>query len=303
MVNLKDIASAPQVIKLGMWLSQHLPQRLGHRLSWWAAGFVCQAKPAVYEIVRANLSQVLGPGTDRATLQQNVRQVFYTTLRSYFDLFRAMQLPNEDVASLVDLTDRVRARIQWLGEQARGSVLVFPHLGGFDVAPQAVASLVPNTQVLTLPNPPAGFRLTNELRRGSGIEITPLSSQALRQAVKRLKAGGFVSVAGDRPVSDLDKPVLFFGRPARVPSGHVRLALKTDALITVGCSFLSPETGKYTIHLEPSLEMVRTGDREEEVGLNMRRVLDLLESLIRRWVGQWQMFVPVWPELLKGEGS
>jgi KDO2-lipid IV(A) lauroyltransferase len=302
MANLKDIVSAPQVIKLGMWFSQHLPQQLGHRLSWWAADIVCLAKPSVYEIVQANLRQVLGPSTDMATLHQNVRQVFYTTLRSYFDLFRAMQLPNENVASLVDLPDRVRARIQWLGEQARGNVLVFPHLGGFDVAPEAVASLVPNTQVLTLPNPPAGFRLTNELRQGSGIEITPLSSQALRQAVKRLKAGGFVSVAGDRPVSDLEKPVLFFGRPARVPSGHVRLALKTDALITVGCCFLSPETGKYTVHLEPPLEMVRTGDREEEVRLNMRRVLDLLESLIRCWVGQWQMFVPVWPELL-GEGS
>jgi hypothetical protein len=28
----------------------------------------------------------------------------------------------------------------------------------------------------------------------------------------------------------------------------------------------------------------------------MRRVLDLMEAVIRRWVWQWQMFVPVWPE-------
>jgi hypothetical protein len=31
----------------------------------------------------------------------------------------------------------------------------------------------------------------------------------------------------------------------------------------------------------------------------MRQVLDGLESIIRRWVGQWQMYVPVWPEPLE----
>jgi lauroyl/myristoyl acyltransferase len=45
--------------------------------------------------------------------------------------------------------------------------------------------------------------------------------------------------------------------------------------------------------------MIRTGDPAEELQLNMRRVLDMLEEIIRRWPGQWQMFVPVWPELLQ----
>jgi len=47
------------------------------------------------------------------------------------------------------------------------------------------------------------------------------------------------------------------------------------------------------------MEMIRTGDREEEVQVNMRRILDRLEEIIHRWPEQWQMFVPVWPELLE----
>jgi lauroyl/myristoyl acyltransferase len=129
------------------------------------------------------------------------------------------------------------------------------------------------------------------------VDVTPLSSQALRQAIKLLRAGGMVSVAGDRPVSDRDEPVSFFGRPARVPSGHVRLALKTNAVVLVGCCFLSPQTQRYTVHLESPLEMVRTGSLDQDLQLNMQRVLDQLEMVIRRWIGQWQMFVPVWPEL------
>jgi lauroyl/myristoyl acyltransferase len=49
--------------------------------------------------------------------------------------------------------------------------------------------------------------------------------------------------------------------------------------------------------MEPPLEMLRTGERAEDIRLNMRRVLDALEAIIRRWPEQWQMFVPVWPAL------
>jgi KDO2-lipid IV(A) lauroyltransferase len=108
-----------------------------------------------------------------------------------------------------------------------------------------------------------------------------------------------VSVAGDRPVSDFDEPVPFFGRPARVPSGHVRLALKTGASVTLGYCVISPEKRRLTAYLEPPLKLIRTGNREEEVRLNMRQVIDALEAIIRRWPEQWQMFVPVWPELLE----
>jgi lauroyl/myristoyl acyltransferase len=84
-----------------------------------------------------------------------------------------------------------------------------------------------------------------------------------------------------------------------VPSGHVRLALKTDSVVVITYCIFVPETRHYTMYFDPPLEMVRTGDHEEEVQINMRRVLDRLEAVIRRWPEQWQMFVPVWPKLLE----
>ena len=52
------------------------------------------------------------------------------------------------------------------------------------------------------------------------------------------------------------------------------------------------------MHLEPPIEMTRTGDKDEDLRLNMQRVLGGLEAIIRSWPEQWQMFVPVWPDLL-----
>jgi lauroyl/myristoyl acyltransferase len=47
------------------------------------------------------------------------------------------------------------------------------------------------------------------------------------------------------------------------------------------------------------MELVRTGNRDEEIQINMRRLLDAVEAIIRRWPEQWLMLVPVWPELLE----
>jgi KDO2-lipid IV(A) lauroyltransferase len=142
--------------------------------------------------------------------------------------------------------------------------------------------------------------MINESRKRSGVEVTPLSSAALRQAIKLLRRGGVVTLAGDRPVSDLDEPVPFFGRPARVPSGHVRLALKTGAVMAVCYCILSPETDRYAVYLEPAMELIRTGNQDEEVALTLRRILDALERVISRWADQWLMFIPVWPEPVQG---
>jgi KDO2-lipid IV(A) lauroyltransferase len=241
----------------------------------------------------------LGPEADAQVLEDKTRRVFYTALRGYFDLFRALQLSQEELASMVHVTEETKEVMRDLKGRPGGSVLVFPHLSAFDVGGIAITPYAPETQVFTLPDPPPGFQMLNELRQSVGASITPLSSAALRQALKLLRRGGTVSIAGDRPVSEQDEPIPFFGQPARVPSGHIRLALKTGAAVALCYCVFSPERETYVMHVEPPMEMIRTGNREREIRINMEQVLGGLEAIIRRWPEQWQMFVPVWPELLE----
>lgn len=295
-MNLKDFVSHPLTMRLGMVLSRHLPEGLVDRLAWWFAGAACGLKPEVYRIARANLAQVLGPGAESAVLERTTRQALQALLQSSVALYRAVDQPYEAAVASVDFPEATLAVARTLRESKTGSIVVFPHLGSFDLGGLALAAHVPPIQVLSLPDPPPGFELSNELRRAAGNRVTPLSPAALREAIRHLRSGGVVGVAGDRPVSELDPAVPFFGRPARLPSGHVRLALRTGALLVIAYCILSPETRKPTFYLEPPLELVRSGDREEAVQANLRRVLDALEAVIGRWPGQWQMFVPVWPE-------
>jgi lauroyl/myristoyl acyltransferase len=300
MTNLQSLLTGPRFLRMGIFFSQHTPEGVGRHLAWWAAGAVSKIRPAVVRIVESNLSQVLGPEVSRPVLEQAARQVFFVAIRGYYELFRALRLPEHGMSALVDVPETTRAIARSLHDREGGTVVVFPHLSNFDLGGHAMVPYLPELQLVTLPDPPPGFQLINQSRSRSGVQVTPLSSTALRQAIRLLKRGGVVSLAGDRPVSDLDEPVAFFGRPARVPSGHVRLALQTGASLAVGYCVLSPKTQKYTVHLDPPMELVRTGNRAEEVQVNLRRVLDVLERVIRCWPEQWLMFVPVWPELLRG---
>jgi len=285
-------------MRWGLFMSRHVSEHAAHRLAWLVAGVACRAKPAEYRIARANLLQVLGSRVEEEMLSRTIRRAFSMALRSYYDLYRALRLPRQELIASVELPERAQAILQGVQSTGRGMLLVFPHLGNFDLGGQVLGTILPGMQLLTLPNPSPSLQFANDLRRKGGVEVTPLSSVALRKALERLRKGGVVALAADRPVSELDDPVPFFGRPARIPSGHVRLALKTDAQIVVVYCVVPPGAQKNTLYLEPPLDVIRTGVPGEDVWVNMRQVLGVLESVIRRWLDQWRMFVPVWPESL-----
>jgi KDO2-lipid IV(A) lauroyltransferase len=147
--------------------------------------------------------------------------------------------------------------------------------------------------------PDLGTRVVNWLRTRRGILMTPIDLRSLRLAVERLRKGGVVMTGVDRPVSRDDEPIQFFDAPARMPTGHVRLALQTGARVVVACCLQDPD-GKYALRLGPPLEMETTGNRAEDVRHNARRVLAIIEDMIRQAPDQWLMFVPVWPDASRG---
>jgi KDO2-lipid IV(A) lauroyltransferase len=296
-MRLQGIFSRPAAIRLASLLSRHAPAGVARTVARWTAATLIRAQPQVVRIVQTNLAQALGLEAGADEVRQRAGQVFYHFVLGYIDFFRSLRLSQEEIRQLIHVPEALRTELSSEAVAERGLVLIVSHTGNFDLAGRIMTLYAPDVQVISLPDPHRGFQALNELRRQTGVRVTPLGPAALRQALKTLRAGGVLATGGDRPVSHLDKPVPFFGRPAHMPSGHVRLALKTGAAVVVcGCVYHA-DRGRYAVEMagEP-LEMIRTGSPEEDVDINMRRVLDLLETLIQRWSDQWMMFVPVWPE-------
>jgi len=280
----------------GMFLSKYVPAFIGYAGAGLIAGLITWLKPAVYWIVFANLRQVMGEQADDKMLHRLTRRIFHNNARNTYDLWRLVSRGHEAIRAAFHFPPEARHRIEQALQRGKGVIIAGTHTGNFDLGILALAAHGLDVQVLGLAAPPGGgFYLMDRMRARAGVRLTSIGVSALREAIARLHAGGIVLTGVDRPVGNEEATVEFFGRPALLPTGHVRLALKTDAVILAAGNYRDPRLG-HTVRISPPIEMIRTGSAQQDLRINLQRVTAYLEEYIRAWPDQWAMFLPVWPE-------
>jgi lauroyl/myristoyl acyltransferase len=283
-------------IKVGLWIGQHTSRRFGYAFARTIADGIVSLRPEVYWRVRDNLRHVLGPDLDPAALHAAVRQVFVHAGETYYDFFHAIGQPRRSLARAVHISPSLLALLQSERDAGRGVVLYGVHMSNFDLGILALGAHGLSAQLLSLGGRHDGFALLNDLRERHGLEVTVIGPQALRQAVRRLRAGGLVMTGADRPVpGDGDDLVPFFGRAARLPLGPARLALLTDATVLLGACHRDPGAD-YVLDVTGPIEMVRTGDRTADILASARRLAEVMEVYVRARPVQWMMFHRLWPD-------
>ncbi len=278
----------------GMFLGKRLSPPFGYGLADLISGLISWLKPEVYWVLHANLRHVLGPQADEKTLHRLTRQAFRNNARNDYDLWHLVSRGSEAIRAAVHFPAQAWDNLEQARKRNKGVIIVGAHTGNFDLGILALAAHKLDIQVLGLASPPAGgFNLMDRMRARLGVRMTNIGPSALREAINRLRGGGIVLTGVDRPVEGAEQGIEFFGRPALLPTGHVRLALKTDAAILVASPYRDPRRGNM-VRLSPPLVMARTGDRAQDTLVNLRRVTGWLERYIRACPEQWAMFLPVW---------
>ncbi len=295
-MRFQDLTSTEPLTRLGIFIGQHLSRRAGYGLARMAASAIACWKPSVYRTVQANLRQILGSQADDEAVHRMARQVFFHAGQTYYDFFQAIGQPANVLARAVQVPKSLINQIKAGMPAGRGVLLLVSHMSNFDLAGLAVGAHGLPIQALSLANPVSGFRVLNRLRIEGGYEVTPVSPESLRAAIRRLKAGGTVVTGVDRPVPQDRTVVEFFGRPAYMPSGPARMALLTRATVLVGSCSFDPATG-YRLECTGPIEIVRTGNRQQDIAENTRRLAGILEEYVRAHPEQWMMFHPFWPDL------
>lgn len=283
--------------RLWMALARHLPPRGGRALAWAVTGVLHRRKHAtLYRVIYANQAGVLGPDATPEQLDLAVKKVLAHAGMTTLDLMQISARGAEALRAAVAFPDEFWVNAETARASGRGVLVCGCHLSNFNLAFMLYALEGFPLQVLSAAPTAGGVEILTELRDRGVVEETPIDAAALRKALVRLRAGGAVAIGVDWPfgASDEAQPLDFFGRPSRLPTGWVRLALHADALILPLACRWSPERGYYVI-TAPLIELEHTGDRSADVQHNARRVLSLIESWIRETPDQWMMYHPVWP--------
>ncbi len=295
-MNIKEFFAKGWPTRIGFYLGKYLPPRSARFFAGIAARLLVILKPAIYHAVYDNQRHVLGPETDRKTIHCSVYRVFFNAARGYYELFHNVghgRTRVEQFSPPVRITPDGLHNLQTALDSGRGLFCLGCHTANFDLGGIAFSQQFSfSAMVLSAANPPPSFEFFNRLRAQGGAILTPVSPTALREAIHLLQTGGVVITGIERPVPQGNEPVTFFGETAYLPTGYMRLALRTDCLVLTLATLF--EDGAYHIHINPAMELLRTGDKAEDVRINVQRVLAQMEDFIRHDPAQWLMFLPVW---------
>jgi phosphatidylinositol dimannoside acyltransferase len=227
-------------------------------------------------------------------LNRAVRQVFIHQARSLYNFYHNIDRPQR-VRELVKITPAMQHVMDTSNQGDQGTMLLIPHLTGFDLGGLLLAQMGFKFLTLSYPNPPKGYSWQNKIRNDRGEEVMPMSFQSTQFARERLQAGGTVLTGIDRPYPGTGYFPQFFGHPADLPVAYIKLALKTHARVFV-VAFQSLIDHTYEIDASDEIHLEPEQDSHLEITHNATRVLSVAETFIRKNPAAWAMFYPVWPE-------
>lgn len=241
--------------------------------------------------VRDNIRHIRGPDAPQGQINRLARATFDYVAYNYYDLFRLPALSSTRVAAMVRVEgwENVEAALS-LG---KGAVMTSAHFGNIEVVLYAmlmrgVAITIPTERV----EPPELHEYLTALRASKGLKLIPVDGPML-ELFRTLRRGGVAGIAGDRNVTDGGMVVEFFGAPACLPDGHVRLAMRTGAPLILG---FSRRLGRdsYEARFWPPYSIPEEVSEEERLAAGMAYVVNGLEEAISAHPEQWAVTVPIW---------
>ena len=279
-------------MRLAAVVVRFLPMKLGYLLAECGgeALFLLSAKHR--NIVGDNVKHVLGVKPDKRKLRRTVSSVFKNMAKNYFDLTKLSQVRLENLEGRVTIEGW--QHLTKAVTDTRGTIIATAHLGNFEFAAQVLAVRGINMAIFVEAFDSTPFlRNIAKLRQINGNRILPVNKGAMREGLKILRQGGTVIIVCDRDIQGNGQKVKFFGEETSLPSGAIRLALRTGAAI-IPIFSVRKSSNRFVIYIEPPLKVVEIGNRSNSVRVNLERLVTVMERYIRQYPEQWVVLEPIW---------
>ncbi len=278
----------------GWSLVKNLPEPLVDRVFRAGADAATRRRgPSVIQFAR-NIRRVLGDRATPALLSEVVHAGMRSYARYWKETFRLPAMDHDDVYQRVVRGTVGLEHIDAAQAAGRGTVVVLPHSGNWDVAGLMVTRRWGNlTTVVERLKPESLYDKFVAYRESLGMEILPLTggsspSQVLKE---RLLAGRVIALVGDRDLSASGVPVTFFGEATRMPAGPAMLAALTGAdLCPVHLSF-TDDGWRQVIHPPLRLPGTRLAQQVRE---GTQLLADVFARGISEYPQDWHMLQPLW---------
>jgi Kdo2-lipid IVA lauroyltransferase/acyltransferase len=217
------------------------------------------------------------------------RRSFQNAAMNLLEVSRMKALTPDTISSLVEYDEDCGLNNYQTALAYGKSILYLTgHFSSWELLPTAHALHGYPLSFITRPLDNARLeRYLLNSRESKGNEVI-YKKNAARHILKNLKSGKPTGILMDQNTRSLEEGIYvnFFGIPAATTTSVALFALRTQAPVLPG--YLTPmHCGRYKIKFHPPLEMIRTGDMEQDLRINTQILNDILEEIIREQPESW----------------
>ena len=187
-------------------------------------------------------------------------------------------------------------------ERGKGVLVLTGHLGAWELSSFYHSLMgMPMGMVIRRLDNPLVDAFVNRIRCLRGNRVIHKDDFA-RGLIASMRAGETVGILMD---TNMTPPqgvfVPFFGVPACTASGMARIAAKTGAAVVPGFLLWEESERRYVLHFGEELEVVHTGDAEQDALINTATFTTAIEGYVRRYPEQWLWVHRRWKTRPAGE--
>jgi len=187
-------------------------------------------------------------------------------------------------------------------KRGKGVLVLTGHLGAWELSSFYHSLMgMPMGMVIRRLDNPLVDAFVNRIRCLHGNRVIHKDDFA-RGLIASMRAGETVGILMD---TNMTPPqgvfVPFFGVLACTASGMARIAAKTGAAVVPGFLLWEQREQKYVLHFGEELEVIRTGDAEQDALANTALFTAAIEWYIRQYPEQWLWLHRRWKTRPPGE--
>ncbi len=237
------------------------------------------------KLTLTHLTMAFGKEKSEKELKALAKEVFRMMGKNAADIIRAFKIQHVEAYNKF----RVLKGIEHAHEakaKGKGVIFIGGHCGAFEFI--ATELSFQGFEPLLIGSPMKDERLTKllwEQRNKLGASTIERGKETVR-LIKTLKSGGTFGILIDQDTRVKSIFVDFFGIPCATPIGATLLALKTGAAV-IPIFFHLRDDGMQEVNFYPEVELIRTGNEDEDLRVNTQNFNAIIEREIRKHPAQW----------------
>ena len=268
---------------------------------------ICIALFMIFYHVSARRRLIAIHNLKRAFPEKNIKEIIEISKGVYrnmaivaADFFDIPRLTRDNLNDLIEVEGLEHCRKAL--EKHKGALMFGAHFGNWEIGAIALSLTLKPSVVIYRPLDNALLEnLVTWVRSCTG-NIPLAKDFAMRSMLRHLKKNDILGILIDQNVSMVEGVfVEFFGRPACTTTGLALLALHTGAPVIPGY-VIRMDDGRYRFIFEEEVELVRTGDRDQDVIINTQKYTRIIEDTVRKYPDQWLWVHQRWKTAMTGEG-